>query len=34
LCHTTVPLQPGVLEQLYGAPVRLVDHVHGAKEPV
>ena len=32
LCHTTVPLQPGVLEQLYGAPVRLVDHVHGAKE--
>jgi zinc transport system ATP-binding protein len=33
LCHTTVPLQPGMLEQLYGAPVRLVDHVHGAKEP-
>ena len=33
LCHTTVPLQPGVLEQLYGAPVRLVDHIHGAQEP-
>jgi zinc transport system ATP-binding protein len=31
LCHTTVPLQPGMLEQLYGAPVRLVDHVHGVE---
>lgn len=28
VCHTTLPLGPGVMEQLYGAPVRLVDHVH------
>lgn len=33
LCHSTVPLQPGVLEQLYGEPVRMVDHVHDVQEP-
>jgi zinc transport system ATP-binding protein len=25
-CHATLPLAPGVLERLYGMPVRLVDH--------
>ncbi len=25
-CHTAMPLAPGVLENLYGMPVRLIDH--------
>jgi zinc transport system ATP-binding protein len=29
VCHSAVPLAPGVLERLYGVPVRLVDHRHG-----
>jgi zinc transport system ATP-binding protein len=28
VCHAPLPLEPGVLEQLYGMPVRLVDHRH------
>lgn len=27
-CHAALPLAPGVLERLYGMPVRLVDHAH------
>lgn len=28
VCHTAEPLGPGVLERLYGHPVRFVDHAH------
>jgi zinc transport system ATP-binding protein len=29
-CHAALPLAPGVLERLYGMPVRLVDHADAA----
>lgn len=29
-CHAVVPLDPGVLERLYGIPLRLVDHANVA----
>lgn len=28
VCHDAVPLEAGVLEQVYGMPMRLVDHLH------
>lgn len=31
VCHAPVPLDAGVLEQLYGMPMRLVDHGHGPR---
>ena len=30
VCHVAPPLQAGVLEELYGMPLRVVDHLHQA----
>ncbi len=33
VCHSAPPLQPGVLEKVYGMPLRLVDHLHETVSP-
>lgn len=33
VCHSAPPLQPGALEELYGMPLRLVDHLHETVSP-
>lgn len=33
VCHSAPPLQSGVLEEVYGMPLRLVDHLHETASP-